>query len=107
MPWQRVLEGLSAVHASLCADRVYCGMDQESRAYYRGQVSRIAERTGRPELSVCAGALSLAQGGGEGVRGHVGYYLLDDGLRQLLRYLQAPRAFRAARGCFFPRGPAD
>ena len=66
--------------------------DQESRAYYRGQVSRIAERTGRPELSVCAGALSLAQGGGEGVRGHVGYYLLDDGLRQLLRYLQAPRA---------------
>ena len=92
MPWQRVLEGLSAVHASLCADRVYCGMDQESRAYYRGQVSRIAERTGRPELSVCAGALSLAQGGGEGVRGHVGYYLLDDGLRQLLRYLQAPRA---------------
>ena len=92
MPWQRVLEGLSAVHASLCADRVYCGMDQESRAYYRSQVSRIAERTGRPELSVCAGALSLAQGGGEGVRGHVGYYLLDDGLRQLLRYLQAPRA---------------
>ena len=34
-------------------------MDQESRAYYRGQVSLIADRTGRPELSVCAGALSL------------------------------------------------
>ena len=91
MPWQRVLESLSAVHAALSADRVYCAMDQESRAYYRGQVSLIADRTGRPELSVCAGALSLAQGANEGVRGHVGYYLLDDGCRQLLRYLQARR----------------
>ena len=91
-PWQRVLESVSAVHEALSADRVYLGMDQESRAYYRGQVSLIAVRTGRPELSVCAGALSLAQGAGEGVRGHVGYYLLDDGLRQLLGYLQARRA---------------
>ena len=91
LPWQRVLESLSAVHAALSADRVYSAMDQESRAYYRGQVSLIAGRTGRPELSICAGALSLAQGVNEGVRSHVGYYLLDDGLRQLLRYLQAPR----------------
>ena len=60
-------------------------------ADHRGQVSLIAGRTGRPEPSICAGALSLAQGVNEGVRSHVGYYLLDDGLRQLLRYLQAPR----------------
>lgn len=95
-PWQRVLESLSPVHAALSADSVYCAMDQESRAYYRGQVSLIAARSKRPELSVCAGALSLAQGAGEGVRGHVGYYLLDDGLHQLLRYLQAPHVWSLA-----------
>ena len=104
-PWQRVLEAISPVHRALSDDPVYRGMDEESRAYYRGQAARIALWSAQPELSVCASALSLARGAGEGVRGHVGYYLMDDGLRQLLRYLRAPRfpgrarLFFSARAC--------
>lgn len=106
VPWQRVLEQLSPVHAALCQDDTYRAMDQESRAYYRGRVALAARRSKRAELAVCAGALTLCRGAeANTIRAHVGYYLLDDGYPALLRYLQAMglsnriRVFAAAHAC--------
>lgn len=97
-PWLRVLESMSVVHQALLADDTYRAMDQESRAYYRGRVSLVARRSGRPEGAVCSAALSLCAGAGEGgVRAHVGYYLLDNGLKQLFACLQAMRLSNRAR----------
>ena len=90
MPWHRVLEKLSLVHGALCGDQTYRAMDMESRAYYRNRVGQLARICGQPELSVCEGALTLGAKKDD-VRSHVGYYLIDDGLASLFRYLQALR----------------
>ncbi len=90
MPWYRVLESMSLVHRALCGDRTYQDMDMESRAYYRERVGRIARLCGRTELAVCESAFALGAEK-DGVRSHVGYYLIDDGLLSLFRYLRSLR----------------
>lgn len=106
IPWHRLLEEISAVHAALMEDAVYPDMDMESRAYYRGRVSRVSRSSGKPELSVCEAALALCRSAESGdVRSHVGYYLLDEGWPTLLQYLQAMgvanrmRVFAAGHAC--------
>ena len=89
MPWHRLCEELSLIHAQLCADAVYPRMDRESRAYYRMRLSRLSVSAKRPEQTVCAAALALAAAGADEARKHVGYYLLDRGRRALLRSLRA------------------
>lgn len=92
LPWQRVLEDLSPLHAALCSDEIYPQMDRESRAYYRACVARLARRSGRSEQNVYETALSLAQNiKTNDVRAHVGYYLLDEGVETLMRRLQLNR----------------
>lgn len=98
IPWHVVLEEVSPVNEALNADPIYPKMDLESRAYYRQQVERIAHNSGRAELSVCAGALTLCQSAAPGtVRAHVGYYLLDEGQSALMSYLHAEGFFRRLR----------
>lgn len=95
MPWDKMQEEISAVHALLRQDPVYGKMDQESRAYYRGRVARLARKFRLSEKTVCQGALDLCvTAGGDFVRGHAGYYLLDDGLPQLARRLHARPPFK-------------
>ncbi|MEG1570499.1 MAG: hypothetical protein RR431_04830 [Clostridia bacterium] len=90
MPWYRMLEDISPIHAALLADSIYSKMDLESRAYYRGRVAALSRMSKKPELSVCAAANTLCQSAEiDDVRAHVGYYLLDDGISILLHYLQA------------------
>ncbi len=105
-PWHKLSESMSLVHGSLCQDAVYPEMDEESRGYYRSRVRRLSRLSGKPELSVCAGALSLCQGEKSSpVEAHVGYYLLDHGVPTLLYQLGASRfpakayLFWNAHGC--------
>ncbi len=106
MPWHRLLEEISPVHAALSTDETYPDMDMESRAYYRGRVALFSRLSKKPELSVCAGALALCRSvEPESIRAHVGYYLLDGGQSTLLGYLQALgfggrlRAFAGEHAC--------
>ena len=84
--WRGVVEALSIVDQILRADPagVYAKMDFRTRDRYRGMVERVARRAGEPEDRVAARALELARARAEDAReGHVGYYLIDEGLPAL------------------------
>ena len=84
--WRGVVEALSIVDQILRADPagVYAKMDFRTRDRYRGMVERVARRAGQPEDRVAARALELARAHPEDAReGHVGYYLIDEGLSAL------------------------
>ncbi|MDD3410190.1 MAG: hypothetical protein PHY12_05200, partial [Eubacteriales bacterium] len=89
-PWDRLCEQMSLVHQALCEDEVYPRMDEESRAYYREKVAKLARLARKSEQSICELALVLAARPElESVETHVGYYLLDRGVPALLSTLPA------------------
>ena len=112
--WRGVFESLSIVDQILRADPagVYAKMDFRTRNRYRGMVERVARRAGQPEDRVAARALELARARAEDAReGHVGYYLIDEGLSALaasgdrmrlpgaaLRFILPPSRRRLLRG---------
>lgn len=87
--WPSFVERCSLVEHTLCQDphSVYQQMDFPSRDYYRGEVERIAERSTAEQWQVAEAALQLAQRDHPDPqwlhRQHVGYYLIDDGQREL------------------------
>ena len=97
--WRGVVEALSVVDTILRADPadVFAKMDFRTRDRYRGAVERIANRTGQPEDRVAVKALELARGHAKEAReGHVGYYLIDEGLSTLIASLGRPRPLAAS-----------
>ncbi len=94
--WRGVVEALSIVDTILRADpaEIFAKMDFRTRDRYRGAVERIANRTGQTEGRIAEKVLELARGRSEEAReGHVGYYLIDDGLSTLIASLGRPRPF--------------
>ncbi|HHU51356.1 MAG TPA: glycosyl transferase family 36 [Firmicutes bacterium] len=95
--WTEYFEELSLVEQSLRQDpaRVYPEMDFESRNLLRNELELLARDTRTSEVKVAETVLSLAQAGkGTGddpLKGHVGYYLLDEGLSQLTKALGSKR----------------
>lgn len=90
LSWDTVLENASSIHAILQKDSIYQRMDQESRAAYRARVAEIALRTRLSERTVAAGVWTLCQSAREdSLEAHSGYYLLDEGYRELLQHLRA------------------
>lgn len=99
MDWKRFVEKMSVVEATLRADPagVYSEMDFVSRDRCRHVVERLARRVKIAENEVAQQAVRLAEprpvrgpdGGSVDLppddtrTGHVGYYLLDDGLHRL------------------------
>jgi cyclic beta-1,2-glucan synthetase len=85
--WKTFFEEVSPVESILREDPAgaYGGMDFETRDSYRKAVERVARSSGRAETDVARTAVRLAA---EAVReagpeGHIGFYLVDDGLRRL------------------------
>ena len=93
MNWQEFVETLSVVEHHLLDDPagVYGEMDFATRDRYRHAAEEIAKYGGLSEGEVARQAVELARAGGlaegggtAGERaGHVGYYLVDQGLPQL------------------------
>lgn len=99
--WRVFIEHQSVMETVLREDPsgFYAQMTFTTRDKYRHVVERIAKRTGHRERSVAQWAVDLARqhagGGGRGgggggtddvmseLKSHVGYYLVDDGLRDL------------------------
>lgn len=73
----RLIENADYVEQTLRLDPagVYPQMDEASRDYYRAQVSLAAKRLHTSEYKAAQRALSLAKGE-EGIRSHVGWWIL-------------------------------
>jgi hypothetical protein len=92
-PWKHLFEAVSLPDLVLARDPAgaYTAMDYESRDAYRNAVSALAKHSQCCETAVAAAAVELAASAAEsqlGVRAterrrHVGFYLLDKGVRQL------------------------
>lgn len=89
--WEDVFEALSRVELLLNGDpaQVYRAMDPESRDYYRRQVGQLARRYGVPETRVARIAVALAKQNEnrKSPLDHVGYYLLGEGRKELIKGL--------------------
>ncbi len=90
MDWRKFVESMSVVEAHLRGDPdgTYAQMDFATRDRYRHVVERIAKRGEADEFAVALTALQLArasaaQPGHLPIAAHVGYYLVDEGRRQL------------------------
>ncbi|MBC7944340.1 MAG: DUF3131 domain-containing protein, partial [Burkholderiales bacterium] len=83
LDWREVFEGASSVDALLAADPVYTRMDFATRDCYRHEIERIAGRSNAREVDIARHAVDLAAAGSDELSRHVGFYLLDNGRRQL------------------------
>ena len=92
-PWSRLVEEWSELHRLLCEDDIYPQMDAESRAYYRRLAARISRDAAVSPRAVCDAALALASASEASPLSHVGYYLADDGLAELIARLCPERRF--------------
>ncbi|MEO6697308.1 MAG: cyclic beta 1-2 glucan synthetase, partial [Gammaproteobacteria bacterium] len=97
MDWREFVETMSIVEQTLREDPdgAYAEMDFASRDRYRHAVEKIAKRSFLSEAEVARNAIQLAQtaqaihpDGGERAA-HVGFYLIDRGLRELETTAQA------------------
>jgi cyclic beta-1,2-glucan glucanotransferase len=124
LDWPGFFESASLVEEVLRQDPagVYAGTDFETRDACRHVVERIAKRCRRTEIEVAGAALQLAARGARGAErpaseppapraegstlnaqhstlnasalGHIAYYLIDDGCRELERRLDYHPPFR-------------
>ena len=64
-------------------------MDFESKDYYRHQIEKISKKTNIKEVDIAKRALELSKENqeekAEEYKKHVGYYIVDDGLKKLLK----------------------
>ncbi|MEP6955960.1 MAG: cyclic beta 1-2 glucan synthetase, partial [Chthoniobacterales bacterium] len=101
--WKEFVETLSLIEQTLRLDPadVYADMDFATRDCYRHVVESLARRSRWSEAEVAHKAIELAQEnaqhhGRDDRRGHVGYFLIDQGLPQLERAAAARRHWRKA-----------
>ena len=115
--WRDFVEGTSVVESTLRADPVYSSMAFETRDRYRHVVEHVARRTGLAEQVVAQAAIDLAAGERHAKlddnsparvneRGHVGFFLIDDGLAVLESTTGATRARVSPRAAFALYGGA-
>ncbi|RPI09406.1 MAG: cyclic beta 1-2 glucan synthetase, partial [Acidobacteriales bacterium] len=103
MDWREFVETVSAVEQTLREDAggVYGQMDFATRDRYRHVVEQVAKRSRLSEMEVAREAIRLARAGGAGNggtdrAGHVGYYLIDEGLPRLEKTAQSRPSPREA-----------
>jgi len=112
--WKQFFLSISVVERALRRDPadIYGRMEFETCDRYRKVIERIARRTGLAEEDVAQRAVERAARAPEppGRRGHVGYYLVDEGIEEFERELgYRPTArervrrlvFKHATVCYF------
>jgi len=104
LDWNALLPAASRIEQILQADKdkTYLNMDLATRDCYKQQVSRIAAANKCSEVHTAREALRLAaeareHGGDSKRKGHVGYYLMDEGISRLERQLAEKQGKRAER----------
>ncbi len=96
MDWRVFVESMSCTEQVLREDPagVYRDMDFMTRDRYRHVIDRLAKRCGKAETDVARAAIDLSRRNVSAAgtcehTAHVGYYLVDRGLRQLERAVSA------------------
>ena len=89
LDWKDFFETVSLIDPELAKDPagIYSRMDFATRDRYRHVIERISKRTRKSELEIARKAVELAERTADADRdpahGHVGYFLIDEGLPQL------------------------
>ena len=65
---------------------VYSKMDYKTKIYYRNKIQEISKKTKISEIYIAKKCLEMAEGK-EGKRAHIGYYLIDEGRKELMSTL--------------------
>jgi hypothetical protein len=92
--WPELLEPLVAFYVELAKDphNVYLRMDEETRTGYMERVAELAKRSNYSEVQVARAAVDLAHAAASNStsnarldrrRGHVGYFLFEEGVPDL------------------------
>ena len=97
MDWREFVETMSIVEQTLREDPdgSYAGMDFATRDRYRHAIEKIAKTSALTETEVARSAIQLAQAvhaahpDGSDRKGHVGFYLIDQGSHVLEEKIQA------------------
>ncbi|SES70409.1 GH36-type glycosyl hydrolase domain-containing protein [Anaerobranca gottschalkii] len=95
LDWNDIFESLNVVEKILRNDplEIYEKMDFESRDYYRTEIERLSNKLNRSETKIAQVAVDLAQRKwDEGYRdkyAHVGFYIIDEGVKELTSVLKA------------------
>ncbi|MCC8142578.1 MAG: hypothetical protein LIO97_00635 [Tannerellaceae bacterium] len=111
LDWRDFIEQISLVERILRTDPVqlYKDMDFISRDHYRHQVEKLAQQSECTEEEVARQSIDLAgvamSREAEKRQTHVGYYLIDDGLKELTQRLGIRRSGMAAIRDFFKTYP--
>ncbi|QZY55792.1 GH36-type glycosyl hydrolase domain-containing protein [Crassaminicella profunda] len=93
LDWNDIFESLSKVEEILRGDplNIYGAMDFSSRNYYRHEIEKIAKMCNTSETKVARTAISYAKNAeildDKDKIKHVGYYIVDQGRKKLLREL--------------------
>lgn len=91
--WRDFVEDTSAIEAILRKDILYPRLDFSTRDQYRHVIEHVAKHSKHTETEVANTVLHLAQGNMPADNcmrtGHVGYYLIDDGLGQTVKLSDA------------------
>ncbi len=85
MDWPKFVETMSSVEGILMKDPcgVYGQMDFTTRDRYRHVIEKISKNSSQSEENVAQLAIGLSQEGAADRTAHVGYYLIDKGLKKL------------------------
>lgn len=110
--WNDFVEAVSIVDRTLCQDPagVYRGMDFPTRDHYRHRVERMARNSDHAETEIAAMAINLAAAaaadpdpGADPRRGHVGFYLIDQGQDELAKQAKAKSSLAERLARISPR----
>lgn len=100
LDWNKSFEKLSYVEQILRKDpyNVYKDMDFESRDYYRHKVEELSRGLNVEEITIAKKALecalSEANSNKEPYKAHIGYYIVDEGLKTLKKAIDTKDSFR-------------
>lgn len=88
--WTRLLKKTNSLHKILSRDpaRIYAAMTTDSQGYYRAKAAMLAYRSGVSEEIVAQSALELAIAENSAPKNHIGYYIADQGIQDLLRRIR-------------------
>jgi len=90
--WRKFFENTSLVEKILKRDpeKVYDNMDFQSKDYYRHKLEKLARNFKVSEIEIANNVLELAKinkdNNEEGYKCHVGYYLIDNGVKEIKGY---------------------
>ncbi|MCI9365103.1 MAG: hypothetical protein HFJ54_00215 [Clostridia bacterium] len=88
MNFLEIFENINGVEEILKKDPsgIYENMDYKTKEYYRNKIKEIAKKTKISEIYIAKKVVSLAEGKKD-KEGHIGYYLINNGIKSLYESL--------------------